>query len=69
MFGKITIVRDDFFCRRCHKGYGENDEMLNLNRTHRQTKAITEVIAYASQLVPSFQRASKVHFNFWRVYH
>jgi hypothetical protein len=67
IFGKITVVRDELFCRRCHKGHGENDEILNLNRVHRQTKGMTEVITYAAQLVPSFQRAAEVLKKFLHV--
>lgn len=67
MFGKINVVRDQYFCRRCHSGNGENDTLLGLNRSHRQTKGITEAITYASQLVPSFERASEVLNKFLHV--
>ena len=67
MFGKITVVRDKQFCRRCGSGYGENDDIIGLDRAHRQTKGITEAIAYASQLVPSFERASEVLEKFLHV--
>lgn len=67
MFGKITVVRDNYFCRRCGNGHGENDDIIGLNRSHRQTKGITEAITYASQLVPSFERASEVLKKFLRV--
>ena len=67
MFGKIIIVRDCDFCRRCGVGHGENDDTIGLNRSHRQTKGITEAITYASQLVPSFQRASEVLKKFLHV--
>ena len=67
MFGKITVVRDTDFCRRCGSGHGENDAIIGLNRPHRQTKGITEAITYASQLVPSFERASEVIKKFLHV--
>jgi Uncharacterised protein family (UPF0236). len=67
MFGKITVVRDKDFCRRCGSGNGQSDDILGLNRSHRQTKGITEAITYASQLVPSFERASEVINKFLHV--
>ena len=67
MFGKIIVVRDSDFCRRCGVGHGENDDIIGLNRPHRQTKGITEAITYASQLVPSFERASEVLKKFLHV--
>jgi hypothetical protein len=67
MFGKITVVRDKCFCRRCGSGHGENDTIIGLDRIHRQTKGITEAIAYSSQLVPSFERASEVIKKFLHV--
>jgi hypothetical protein len=67
MFGKLTVVRDELFCRMYHKGHSENDEMLNLNRVHKLTKGMIEAITYASQLVPSFERASEVLKKFLHV--
>mgnify|MGYP000533682999 CR=1 FL=1 len=57
--GYIPITRDTVFCRRCHKGYGILDKELEIYGKHRITKAMTETMAYASQLVPSFERASE----------
>lgn len=67
MLGKTTIVRDELFCKRFHTCHGENDEMLNLNKVHRLTKGMIEAITYASQLVPSFERASEVLRKFLHV--
>src|SRR5699024_5166055 len=58
--GKISVTRDKYYDRVLGKEYGENDEILGLNRKHRITKGVTEAITYASQLVPSFERASDV---------
>lgn len=60
LFGKISVTRDKYYDRVLGKEYGENDEILGLNRKHRITKGVTEAITYASQLVPSFERASDV---------
>jgi len=60
MFGYIPIVRDILHCRRCHKGYGVIDRLIEINEKHRITKDMTEVITYVAQLVPSFERASEV---------
>lgn len=57
--GHIPITRDTVFCRRCHKGYGVLDKELEICGEHRVTKAMRETIAYVSQLVPSFERASE----------
>ena len=65
MFGEITVIRDKYYCRRCGQGYGENDEIIGLNRDHRLTKGVIEAITYASQLVPSFERASDVLKKFY----
>ena len=67
MFGKITVARDKEFCRRCGIGHGNIDHIVGLDRSHRQTKGLTETITYASQLVPSFERASEVLKKFLHV--
>jgi hypothetical protein len=60
LFGYIPVVRDILHCRRCHKGYGVIDKHIEINNEHRVTNAMTEVITYVAQLVPSFERASEV---------
>lgn len=59
MFGSIPITRDAVFCRRCHKGYGVIDKVIEIYGDHRITKGMTETITYMAQLVPSFERASE----------
>lgn len=59
MFGNIPITRDELFCRRCHKGYGVIDKIIEIYGGHRITKGMTEMITYMAQLVPSFERASE----------
>lgn len=58
MFGYIPITRDELFCRRCHKGRGVHDKMLEMHEKHRITKGMTEIITYIGQLM-SFERASE----------
>lgn len=59
MFGHVPITRDELFCRRCHKGYGVIDKIIEIHGSHRITKGMTESITYMAQLVPSFERASE----------
>lgn len=59
MFGYVPITRDELFCRRCHKGYGVIDKIIEIYGDHRITKGMTETITYMAQLVPSFERASE----------
>ena len=59
MLGHIPITRDELFCRRCHKGYGVIDKIIEIYGEHRITKGMTETITYMAQLVPSFERASE----------
>lgn len=58
MFGHIPLTRDEVFCRRCHKGYGIIDKMLEIYGEHRITKGMAEIITYIGQLMP-FERASE----------
>ena len=58
MFGYIPVTRDELFCRRCHKGHGVTDKMLEIFGEHRITKGMTEIITYIAQLMP-FERASE----------
>lgn len=58
MFGYIPVTRDELFCRRCHKGHGVTDKMLEISGEHRITKGMTEIITYIAQLMP-FERASE----------
>lgn len=58
MFGYIPVTRDELFCRRCHKGHGVTDKMLEMYGEHRITKGMTEIITYIGQLM-SFERASE----------
>lgn len=58
VFGHIPVIRDELFCRRCHKGYGVIDKIIGIYGNHRITKGMTETITYMAQLVPSFERAS-----------
>ena len=60
LFGEITVVRDKYYDKVNDREYGENDDILGLNRNHKLTKGVVEAITYASQLVPSFERASDV---------
>lgn len=60
LFGEITVIRDKYYDKVLDKEYGENDDMLGISRNHRLTKGVVEAITYASQLVPSFDRASNV---------
>lgn len=57
--GYITVSRDTVFCRRCHKGFGIFDKQVEILGEHRITKAMTEIVAYVAQMVPSFERASE----------
>lgn len=59
MFGYIPIVRDELFCRYCHKGHGVIDKIIGIYEEHRITKGMTEMITYMAQLVPSFERAAE----------
>lgn len=58
MFGYIPMTRDELFCRRCHKGHGVTDKMLEIYGEHRITKGMTEIVTYIGQLM-SFERASE----------
>jgi len=58
VFGYIPLTRDELFCRRCHKGHGVIDKMLEIYAEHRITKGMTEIITYIGQLMP-FDRASE----------
>jgi hypothetical protein len=58
MFGYIPVTRDELFCRRCHKGRGVTDKMLEIYGEHRITKGMTEIITYIGQIM-SFERASE----------
>jgi hypothetical protein len=59
MFGHIPITRDQLFCRRCHKGFGVIDKMIEIYGDHRITNGLTETITYMAQLLPSFERAAE----------
>ncbi|MDK2799318.1 MAG: hypothetical protein PWQ70_937 [Clostridiales bacterium] len=60
MFGHIPVTRDIVHCRRCHKGYGVIDKLIEIDDKHRITKAMVEVITYVAQMTSSFERASEV---------
>lgn len=55
----MDIERDYYFCRLCGYGVGIGDEELGIAGVHKITKSVTEKITYASQLIPSFERASE----------
>ena len=38
LFGEISVTRDKYYDRVLGKEYGENDEILGLNRKHRITR-------------------------------
>jgi len=42
-YGKITTTRDMDYCSSCGKLFGQNDDKLGLDRTHRATKGFIEL--------------------------
>ncbi len=57
--GKITTIRDMDYCSSCGKLFGQNDDKLGLDRTHRVTKGFIELATYVAQLIPGFENASE----------
>lgn len=47
------------YCSSCGKLFGQNDDKLGLDRTHRATKGFIELATYVAQLVPGFENASE----------
>lgn len=58
--GKLTFTRDMDYCSNCGKVFGQNDDHLELDRTHRATKGFIELATYMAQLIPGFDNAAEV---------
>lgn len=66
-YGVVTIRRNYFFCRYCHKGYIPMDEQLRLYGDHKVTYAMSDLISYAGQLAMSFEKSSEIMEKFMGV--
>jgi hypothetical protein len=64
LFGKIAFKRDYLVCRNCGYGAGKGDKNLNINRYHKMTNGMIELITYVGQLVP-FGEGKKVLEKFY----
>ena len=58
--GKLIIVRNMDYCIKCGKLYGQNDELLGINKEHRITKDFLEVVTYTAQMISGFKKAEEL---------
>src|SRR5665647_1765765 len=58
--GKLIIVRNMDYCIKCGKFYGQNDELLGINKEHRITKDFLEVVTYTAQMISGFKKAEEL---------
>lgn len=59
LYGKLKIIRDEITCRKCGIGRGINDNLLQIDKRHRVTKGLIEIITYVGQLIPSFEEGKE----------
>lgn len=64
IFGKIHFKRDYLSCRFCGLGLGKGDQKFEINKGHRLTKGMVDLITYIGQLVP-FGEGKKVIEKFY----
>lgn len=61
--GKLTVVRNIDYCPSCGKTYGQNDDVLGINKVHRVTKDFHEIVTYVAQMIPGFINSKEVLFK------
>ena len=59
LYGKLAITRNEIHCRHCGIGRGINDEFLQINKKHRMTNGLVELVTYVGQLIASFEEGKE----------
>jgi len=48
------------YCYKCGTLHGQNDELLGIDKNHRITKDLLEIVTYTAQLIPGFKNAEEL---------
>lgn len=56
----MTLFRNIDYCYKCGKTFGQNDDLLGINSTHRISNDLLEIVTYLAQMIPGFDNAKNV---------